>query len=237
VEHRKALVLLYDEKKQSSNQLPSKYDEYPETTLRLKESTDIDIANHHLAIFIAYFKRGLSLSPSDDPEQKIYIPEDATAGLWKVLEMKPNSIEILRQIHKLIAGRKCEEFITWCDKLIKFRQDDSEVYFIRGMNYQCLKDYRQSIGDISKAIKLNPNVADYYEKRAFIYCSIGIINEGIQDFSKAIELNPASANLYFGRGLCGTNRQEWQRIDDVKIAARLGLKEAQDYLKNMRIEW
>lgn len=59
-----------------------------------------------------------------------------------------------------------------------------------------------------------------------------------KDYDKVIELNPKDANAYFNRGIAyqklGSDNNMKQ---DAKIAARLGYKEAQDFLRSEGIEW
>ena len=53
-----------------------------------------------------------------------------------------------------------------------------------------------------------------------------------------IELNPQHAGAYCNRGIVyGITGNKQQAIDDYKIAAKLGHKKAQDYLKSTGIQW
>ena len=62
------------------------------------------------------------------------------------------------------------------------------------------------------------------------------LDKALNAFNKAIELDPKVAKAYVNRGrvyyYLGNHKQA---IADWKIAARLGLKEAQDYLKQQGI--
>jgi tetratricopeptide (TPR) repeat protein len=90
----------------------------------------------------------------------------------------------------------------------------------------------------SKAIELNPQYAAPYHERGVAYVSLGNYQQAIKDFSKAIELEPQVAKVYYIRGLAydilGNGQQS---IKDIKIAARLGHKKAQDFLKSKDIVW
>ncbi|MGA9110134.1 MAG: tetratricopeptide repeat protein, partial [Smithella sp.] len=62
--------------------------------------------------------------------------------------------------------------------------------------------------------------------------------QAIADYSKAIELNPKYAEAYHNRGITyGSLGNYNQEIADIKKAARLGLKEARDYLSEQGIVW
>jgi len=90
----------------------------------------------------------------------------------------------------------------------------------------------------NKAIDLDPKVAKTYINRGRTYYYLGNYNQAIANYDKAIELNAEFALAYYYRGLAysafGNNNQA---IADWKIAARLGLKEAQDHLQQQGIAW
>jgi tetratricopeptide (TPR) repeat protein len=67
-------------------------------------------------------------------------------------------------------------------------------------------------------------------------------SEGYKDavvaFDKAIDHNPQYAEAYYYRGLAhGSRGNDEQAVNDIKIAARLDFKLAQEFLKKRRIEW
>jgi hypothetical protein len=65
------------------------------------------------------------------------------------------------------------------------------------------------------------------------------------DYNKTIELDGGNAEAYYFRAAAIVkyypllNQQDiiYQAINDYKIAARLGLKAAQDYLKSRGYDW
>ena len=66
----------------------------------------------------------------------------------------------------------------------------------------------------------------------------GVYTEAIAAFSNAIENNPQYADAYYYRGIAyGFRGNDDQAIIDMKVAARLDFKAAQDYLRKKRIEW
>ena len=66
---------------------------------------------------------------------------------------------------------------------------------------------------------MDPKDAQAYYNREVAYRKLGDYRQAIRDFDKAIELDL------------------WQALEDVKTAARLGLKKAQDFLKSKGIRW
>ena len=58
------------------------------------------------------------------------------------------------------------------------------------------------------------------------------------DYNKAIELFPSYADAYYSRGQAyGRLGNYKQAVADMKIAANLGKKEAQDVLRKRGIDW
>ena len=87
-------------------------------------------------------------------------------------------------------------------------------------------------------MELNPKNIHAYVNRGGTYVKLGNHRQAIADYDKAIELNAAFALAYFNRGLAySAFGSRNQAIADWKIAAGLGLKEAQDYLKQQGIVW
>jgi tetratricopeptide (TPR) repeat protein len=66
----------------------------------------------------------------------------------------------------------------------------------------------------------------------------GVYQEAIAAFDNAIEYNPQYADAYYYRGLAyGFMGNDDQSIVDMKVAARLDFKTAQDYLRKKRVAW
>jgi tetratricopeptide (TPR) repeat protein len=77
-----------------------------------------------------------------------------------------------------------------------------------------------------------------YSNRGAAYHKLGNTQQAIKDYNKVIELNPQLADAYHNRGVAYHKLGNIKRaIDDFKIAARLGLKDAQDYLRSKGMEW
>jgi tetratricopeptide (TPR) repeat protein len=66
----------------------------------------------------------------------------------------------------------------------------------------------------------------------------GVYKDAIAAFDNAIEDNPQYADAYYYRGLAyGSMGNDDKAIIDMKVAARLNFKTAQDYLRKKRVEW
>ncbi|MEW6615701.1 MAG: tetratricopeptide repeat protein [Thermodesulfobacteriota bacterium] len=123
-------------------------------------------------------------------------------------------------------------------RAIKLDPKFASAYAGRGFAYDKLGNYQQAIADYTIAIELSPKYAWAYFSRGLVYEKLGNYNQAIVQYSKAIELDPKLAGAYFFRGASYHelgNYQAW--ISDVKTAARLGFKPAQDYLREKGISW
>jgi len=123
------------------------------------------------------------------------------------------------------------------NKAIELNPKDAWAYFGRGVTYAKLDNQRQAIKDYNKAIELNPQNASAYNNRGAAYAKLGNQQQAIKDYNKAIELNPKDAEAYFNRGIAYAKLDNKRFVDDFKIAARLGLIPAQDFLRSQGVAW
>lgn len=118
-------------------------------------------------------------------------------------------------------------------------------YFLRSMCYEKLGDYSNASADHSKGLELHSSLSATISTKANLFNDVGIEyhNKGnykvaIDYYSKAIDIDPEEAHAYHNRGLAQDSLgQEIKAIDDYKIAARLGNKNAQLILKSKGIGW
>ena len=123
-------------------------------------------------------------------------------------------------------------------KAIELNPRDSVAYYNRGNAYYKLGNYQQAIKDYNRAIELNPQYANAHYNRGTAYSNIGDYQQAIKDYNKAIELNPQYEKAYYNRGVTYAKLGNTKlAIENLKIAARLGDKEAQDYLRSKGIDW
>ena len=114
----------------------------------------------------------------------------------------------------------------------------TEAYYNRGVTYGKFGNYQQAIKDYNKVIELNPQYAKTYYNRGVTYGSFGNYQQAIKDYNKAIELNPQDAEAYYNRGATYGKLGNYQQdIENSKIAAGLGHKHAQDFLRSEGIKW
>ncbi|MEI6610958.1 MAG: tetratricopeptide repeat protein [Deltaproteobacteria bacterium] len=123
------------------------------------------------------------------------------------------------------------------NKAIELNLQDAWAFFGRGVTYAKLGNQQQAVKDYNKAIELNPQNASAYNNRGAAYAKLGNQQQSIKDYNKAIELNPQDAEAYFNRGIAYAKLDNKRFVDDFKIAARLGLIPAQDFLRSQGIAW
>lgn len=149
---------------------------------------------------------------------------------------------------------KYNQAIEDFDKAIELNPKVAAAYWKRGKAYeklgkheQATEDYNRAMDEtepnkaieiFSKSIELNPKVAGIYWKRGNAYYKLAKYDQAIKDYDKVIELDPKNAEAYCLRGLAYNELGNvGQAIKDVKIAARLGLKLAQDFLRKSGLSW
>ena len=106
----------------------------------------------------------------------------------------------------------------------------------------------KALEDFNKAIEIDPSNAMAYGMRGMYYFGKGGYRDGekilyfheqaVRDFSKAIALNPTEPNIYGLRsGAYKALGKNDLADNDLKTAARLGLKDAQNQLNKKGIKW
>jgi tetratricopeptide (TPR) repeat protein len=112
------------------------------------------------------------------------------------------------------------------------------AYFELGNAHSDIGEHREAIRVFTEMIKFYPKENMSYVRRGSEYYKIEDYNRAIIDYSKAIELKPTNQNAYYYRALAHIRlEQRKQGIEDLRIAARLGHKEAQDMLKENNLDW
>ena len=184
----------------------------------------------------------------------IRVPKETTSAIKKILEIKPNSPSVLEKVMHLTSKEDSSDIRAWCEKLIKRYPNNSKAYVVRGRTYMIEENYQQSINDFSKAIELDPQNPEPHKFRGVMFSLIGNYEMAIKDYDTVIVMNPSEAEFYYFRGLAYLNKikilkdgkphfrpkdeeQAKQAFNDIIIAARLGDKKAQDYLRKNGGTW
>lgn len=165
---------------------------------------------------------------------------EAIAYLNKAIKIDPEDAYSyhLRGICYLKLG-SYQQALRDLDKAIELNPKDKKAYFWRSTIYAYqLDNYEQAIRDSDNYMELEPEKAKGYMVRCNYHFMFENYQKAIMDCNKAIELNPDVAGFYWVRAKVYERLGNHQQaINDCKIAARLGEKEAQDYLRSEGIKY
>jgi tetratricopeptide (TPR) repeat protein len=128
-------------------------------------------------------------------------------------------------------------FVSACsDK--ESKKPTAREYFNKAYQFVDAGNLQEAIFLYNLSIEKDPQYADAYYNRGVIYYFMKEYRRAISDFDKTIRLNPAYAMAYASRGQVYEKINDSdQAITDYKEAAKLGNKDAKDYLKSKNINW
>jgi Flp pilus assembly protein TadD len=181
---------------------------------------------------VDWYNRGHSLLSSGNHR-------DAVNAFSRAIELKPNFADAyyLRGVAYDKLGNYLQAMTDY-DKAIEINPYPTMPYLSRGIAFERLGDYLQAIKNYDKAIEVNNVFEMAYLYRGNAYFNLKDYQQAIKDFDRAIKINPKYAEAYYGRGntysYLGLSQNA---IDDLKIAAGLGFKKAQNFLRSKGIEW
>ena len=166
--------------------------------------------------------------------------EKKNLSIFKILFLILFTSFILLPIHPASAETKTFETKQKVAKAYNRNINNLSAteWFERGYKLGKSGNNSDAVKAFSKAIELNPRYAKAYYNRGVVYGKLGNDQQAIKDYNKAIELDPRDASAYGNRGVSYHNLgNDQQAIADIKIAARLGHKKSQDFLKSEGIVW
>lgn len=252
-EFEKAIYILNKKKKEHLKHERSNYDRILGTgTFQSSiDFYDIEMSDNLMCLAYAYLLGG-------EPEiingvEYLKLQKKMTSAIKRILEIKPDSPDILDKIHLLTSKEDLGDVRVWCEKLIKRYPSNSKLYLVRGRTY-IGKENQQAIEDFSRAIQLDPQNFEPYKFRGNVFVIIGNYEMAIKDYDEAIAMKPSERDLYFLRGYARCEKitimkdgkphlqkkdesQLRQALDDILIAARLGNEPAQDWLRRKGMTW
>lgn len=114
----------------------------------------------------------------------------------------------------------------------------ANAYNNRGLALASLGNYRQAIEDYNRVVEFDSQDVDAYYNRGIAFKETRAYRQAIDDFNTAIKLNPDGAAVHYNLGVVYSLLDNSpQSLVHYKEAAALGLKQAQDYLRNQGIPW
>ncbi len=94
------------------------------------------------------------------------------------------------------------------------------------------------MSDYDMAISLDSTISISYSNRGNAYIRLGKFKEALKDFDKGVDLDPKNPKAYYDRAVAYDRLKNYQQsIDNLKTAAKLGHKGAQNILKSKGIIW
>ncbi|MBI4619075.1 MAG: tetratricopeptide repeat protein [Desulfobacterales bacterium] len=137
------------------------------------------------------------------------------------------SVDSLRKDHQKTkeleeTRRKAAEYLKEMERL------NRELVLAKG-DTKKQEQYNEAVNRLSATDWLNKGYA-YYEAKEY--------QDAIYAFNRVLELDPKDAKAYYNRGISYKKLGNLQQaFSDYKVAARLGLKEAQDFLRGKGMDW
>ncbi|HMV41091.1 MAG TPA: tetratricopeptide repeat protein [Leptospiraceae bacterium] len=201
---RMALIIIY-----------SKLKKTPELASELKITSEIAYANkqYNLAIELAMQLLDISLNNPDLKIKPVLLYdfiatcyEDSGAPFLGIhylrkaldtLESDSERINLTLHMANIYRNSKVKRYDE-SNKILQpiLKSENPNAYFIQGMNYFSMEQYKESIESFSNAIAIDAKNPNYYFFRASAYEKNKQLNETIQDLKKSLELDNTNAATY-----------------------------------------
>jgi len=136
------------------------------------------------------------------------------------------------------GSARAEEVIAACGSILAKNPRVAEAYYNRGVATLRLNRLDEALADFNKSIELNPKDPDAWNNRGLVYNRLGRMQEALSDFNKALELDDLNGQACNNRGLVYLKLgRTAEAEEDLKKAGRLGVPEAEEYLKSKGISY
>ena len=101
--------------------------------------------------------------------------------------------------------------VEYFSKTIELDPTNAYALHARGLAYQTLKRFDESIRDLSEFIAREPNNSLAYSNRGNVYAYLGENGKAIRDFDRAIELDNSNAMAFTNRGISHTTLRQYKQ--------------------------
>lgn len=157
----------------------------------------------------------------------------ALADYTAAIQLNSDSIKpYLKRALCNVSLKKYDKAINDYNKALKIKADTVKILYLRGMAYNAASNYKLAFADFSSVVKLSPNYYDAYMQRAAACEGMENDRSATYDYSQAIRIKPEDGLAYYKRGLVNQDAKDYSFCKDFKIAASLGIEEAQALAKD-----
>lgn len=116
----------------------------------------------------------------------------------------------------------------------------AEVLINRGAANGFLRNFQQSIQDLTEGLKIDPTNENGYFNRSIAYYSIGQLDKALADYDEYLKFNPYNADVLYESGMIlrskGQNQQAIERLTkSIQLKPNLGiayLERARAYMQS-----
>ena len=161
----------------------------------------------------------------------------AIADFRRCLEIDPDIAEAhynLGTIH--IWQGQYDKAIHELTRCLRINPSIRSAYHNRGVAYKKMGREFSAAADFQRA--KDPKLEMFYTRRGNAYAKKGQHEMAIEEYSKSLTINPRYGLAYYNRGVTYWNLQDKQKAtEDIRTAAKLGNKNAKDFLKSRGIRW
>ncbi len=128
--------------------------------------------------------------------------DEALAACDAALKIDPGHLNANRvRIEVLRKLKRYDEVIRSCDALLTRERPSPELYELRALAKEKLRDYQGAIEDQTLAIALDPGAAPLLARRGALYLVTDAPRSALRDFEKTVQLDSSNADAHLGRGL------------------------------------
>ncbi len=124
-------------------------------------------------------------------------------------------------------------------RVIEMRPDYAHAYNNRGVAYSELGSFRLAIRDFNRAIAMKPREALFRFNRAIAFGKGEQFDLAVRDFREVIAMDPHNTDARFLLGLIQRSipGEVHTGSDNIKTSARMGNREARQYLRARTMGW
>lgn len=137
--------------------------------------------------------------------------------------MNDKARSLLKAARRELNRRKFKKAVKYMNEAVEADPASHELLQKRAeMALSPLRNYRDAVDDMGRAIEMAPDTGDYYDLRGQAYWYLREYERALEDFNKAIEVDPACARAYYHRGNFHEKLQRYESaIEDMNRAVEL----------------